>query len=133
MWTERLLPGAIFIDMSAVVTATFYVATISMHNLLKTVAKLLACLQHHVWSKDVVPLLKRNIEQTITSNNTMFTFHMYCLDSLLQGTWVWDPFWSTDHLSKEVPGHEVQWIEVRGVCWLVELIEQCSLDLNHGL
>ncbi len=54
---------AMFIDMPAVVMATFYVATVSMHNLLNTVAKVLACLQHHVQSEDVVPFLKRNIEQ----------------------------------------------------------------------
>ncbi len=63
-----------FIDMSAVVTATFYVATVSMHNSLNTVVKVLVCLQHYVQREDVVPLLKRNIEQTITSNNTMLHF-----------------------------------------------------------
>ncbi len=72
-----------FIDMSVVVAATFYVATISMHNLLNMVMKVLPSLQHHVWSEDVVPLLKRNIGKTIASNNTMITFHTYCLDSLL--------------------------------------------------
>ncbi len=80
-----LLPRAMFIDMSAVVTATFYVATVDMHKSLIMVAKVLACLQHHVQSEDV-PLLERNIEQTITSNNAMFTFHTYWLDSLLQDT-----------------------------------------------
>ncbi len=60
--------------MSAIVMATFYVATVGMHNSLNMVAKVLVCLQHHVWSEDDVPLLKRNIEKTITSNNTMFNF-----------------------------------------------------------
>ncbi len=77
---------SIFVDVSAVGTATFNVATVNMHNSLNTVAKVLACLQHHVWSEDVVPLLQRNIEKTITSNNTMLMFHTYCLDLLLQDT-----------------------------------------------
>ncbi len=60
IWTATLLlQREVFIRTSTVVTTTFNVATIGMHNSLNTVAKVLACLQHHVLIEDVVPLLKK--------------------------------------------------------------------------
>ncbi len=61
----------------------------------------------------------------------MFRFHVYCLDSLLQDMSVRDPSWSADCSSKGLPCYEVQRIEVRGVCWLVKLTNQCFTNIRY--
>ena len=45
-----------------VVMATLDVAAVCLHHSLDTAAEVLACLHHFVWSEDVLPFLKSNMQ-----------------------------------------------------------------------